>query len=105
MKKNITSYIIQVIIISLAYSIVRYNVFNNVSWTDLPLYTINKAVFFSAIIYVATYLILEKSDHHELSIKIKKYATPLIYIHLTISLLSFIVSVTPFFIKKKTEQN
>ena len=96
MKRNIITFLIFVMLFTLAYSIVRYNVFNNVPWSDLPLYIINKAISFSAIIYVAAYIILEKKDHHEISIKIRKLATAFIYIHLTISL----VLLTPSYYQK-----
>lgn len=56
----------------------------------------NKAFSFAAIIYIAIYLILEKRDHHELSTKIRKYATNLIFIHLIISL----ILLTPIYYQK-----
>ncbi|NOX67249.1 MAG: hypothetical protein GXO85_15990 [Chlorobi bacterium] len=96
MKKNTITYIILVLLFTLSYSIVRYNIFKDVPWTDLPLYVVNKAISFAAIIYVAAYLILEKKDYHELSNKMRKYATNLIYIHLTISL----ILLTPSYYQK-----
>ena len=87
MKKNIIKFISLVFLFTLLYSIVRYNVFKGVPWTDLPLYVMNKAISFAAIIYIASYLILEKKGRHELSTKIRKYATNVLFIHLTVSLL------------------
>lgn len=96
MKKNTITYIILVFLFTLSYSIVRYNIFKDVPWTDLPLYVVNKAISFAAIIYVAAYIMLEKKDYHELSKKMRKYATNLIYIHLTISL----ILLTPSYYQK-----
>lgn len=86
-KKNTIVFVIIVFLFTLSYSIVRYNIFKGVPWTDLPLYVMNKAVSFTAIIFIAVYLILEKKDHHKLGIKIRNDAINLIYIHLTISLI------------------
>ena len=96
MKKNTATYVILIFLFTLIYSIVRYNIFKDVPWTDLPLYVMNKAVSFAAIIYITTYLILEKKDHHELGTKIRKYATNLVFIHLTISL----IILTPSYYQK-----
>ncbi len=96
MKKTLITYIIFVMLFALLYSILRYNVFKGVPWSDLPLYIMNKVISFSSIIYIATYIIFEKKGHHELSVKIRKYATTLIYIHLTISL----VILTPSYYQK-----
>jgi len=81
MKKNTITHIILVLLFTLSYSIVRYNIFKDVPWTDLPLYVVNKAISFAANIYVAAYLIFERKDYHELSKKMRKYATNMIYIH------------------------
>ena len=96
MKKNTATYVILVFPFTLIYSIVRYNIFKDVPWTDLPLYVMNKALSFAAIIYITTYLILDKKDHHELGTKIRKYATNLVFIHLTISL----IILTPSYYQK-----
>lgn len=42
-----------VIIVSYAYGILRYNIFDGVSWNYLPLFISNKAISFSAIIFIA----------------------------------------------------
>ena len=96
MKKNTATYVILIFLFTLIYSIVRYNIFKDVPWSDLPLYVMNKALSFAAIIYITTYLILEKKDHHELGTKIRKYATNLVFIHLTISL----IILTPSYYQK-----
>ena len=96
MKKNTATYVILIFLFTLIYSIVRYNIFKEVPWTDLPLFVMNKAVSFAAIIYITTYLMLEKKNHHELSTKIRKYATNLVFIHLTISL----IILTPSYYQK-----
>jgi len=96
MKKNTATYVILIFLFTLIYSIVRYNIFKEVPWTDLPLFVMNKAVSFAAIIYITTYLLLEKKDHHELGTKIRKYATNLVFIHLTISL----IILTPSYYQK-----
>ena len=90
MKKNIIKFISLVFLFTLLYSIVRYNVFKGVPWTDLPLYVMNKAISFAAIIYIASYLILEKKGRHELSSKIRKYATNVLFIHLIVSLFLYL---------------
>ena len=89
MKRNQIAFVLSVFLFTLIYSIVRYNIFSDVPWSDLPLFVMNKAISFSAIIFISIYIILEKKDHHELSIKIRKYATNLVFIHLTISLVIF----------------
>ncbi len=96
MKKNTIIIVVSIFLFALLYSIVRYNIFKDVPWTDIPLYVMNKALAFAAIIYVAIYIILEKRDHHELSTKIRKYATNLVYTHLTISL----IILTPSYYQK-----
>jgi DMSO/TMAO reductase YedYZ heme-binding membrane subunit len=45
---------------SLAYAIVRYNVFKGVGWEHLPLYIVNKAVSLSAVILLAASYLLGK---------------------------------------------
>lgn len=87
MKKNTTIFVTLTFLFALFYSIVRYHLFKEVPWIDFPLYIMNKVVSFSAIIYIAIYLILEKRNYNELSTKIRKYAKNLIFIHLIISLI------------------
>lgn len=87
MKKNTTIFVTLTFLFALFYSIVRYHIFKEVPWIDFPLYIMNKVVSFSAIIYIAIYLILEKRNYNELSTKIRKYAKNLIFIHLIISLI------------------
>jgi len=42
-----------VILSSITYATLRYNVFKGVSWSDWPLYVVNKAVALSAILLLA----------------------------------------------------
>lgn len=42
-----------VVAVSYLYGIVRYNIFDGVSWSYLPLFITNKAISFSAIVFIA----------------------------------------------------
>jgi len=97
MKKRTVQYVILIFLFTLVYSIVRYNIFKDIPWTDLPLYVINKAVSFSAIIYIAMYIILEKKNYHEISTKIRKYATKVVFTHIAISFIILSPSYYPKF--------
>ncbi|MBI4874715.1 MAG: hypothetical protein HY822_08780 [Acidobacteria bacterium] len=48
--------------LALAYSAVRYHVFGGVPWTHLPLYTVNKAVAFSAAVLLAGICLFRPSN-------------------------------------------
>lgn len=54
MKNNVRFLITAfVIVVSYMYGILRYNVFDGVSWSYVPLYISNKAISFSAIVFIA----------------------------------------------------
>lgn len=42
-----------VLVVSYIYGILRYNIFDGVNWSYLPLYVSNKAISFSAIVFIA----------------------------------------------------
>lgn len=42
-----------IIVVSYLYGIVRYNIFDGVGWSYLPLFISNKAISFSAIVFIA----------------------------------------------------
>jgi len=108
-KKTIGFTISIVAFFSLSYAILRYNIFGPVPWKDLPLYILNKAISFTAIILFtinsfAKYInksknIDNKVDHK----KIESTIFSLILIHLLISLMLFNPEVYPkFFEENKT---
>ncbi len=51
------------LLVTTAYATLRYNVFGTVSWTDLPLFVLNKSIAWTSIILLAlSYLWRDKSD-------------------------------------------
>jgi len=52
-KTMITKRIVFVLLITMLYSIIRYNIFGNVSWSDIPTFVFNKSISFSMIIILA----------------------------------------------------
>lgn len=54
MKKHVRVVLtVFVIVVSYLYAIVRYNIFDGVGWSYLPLFISNKAISFSALIFMA----------------------------------------------------
>jgi len=56
--------IVSSFLISLVYAILRYNIFKEVPWTDLPIYILNKAVALTIIILIF-YNLVSKNNKSE----------------------------------------
>ncbi len=54
--KKIYKNVIILFLLSLLYSILRYNIFKGIAWSQLPLFIVNKAVSLSAVLLMATSL-------------------------------------------------
>ena len=54
----------KILLFSLLYSVFRYNIFNNVSWQDLPLYVFNKAIALSIILLLFYNQISDQREKH-----------------------------------------
>lgn len=89
MKSRFFLTIISIFLFTLIYSIIRYNIFNDVPWSQFPLFISNKAISFSALIYLSIFIVLKKNGYALLSIKFRKFAKNLVFIHLTISVILF----------------
>lgn len=49
-KTRVLAVVSIVALFSLGYAILRYNIFGSVPWKEIPLYIMNKAISFTAII-------------------------------------------------------
>lgn len=79
---------------SIAYAILRYNIFGNVPWKDFPLYVMNKAISLTAIILFAIssnsiYKTYISEKRVQLRVIINTISFSLIITHVLISLLLF----------------
>ncbi len=52
-----------VFVFSLAYATLRYNIFNNIVWTDWPLYILNKAFALSSLILIGISIYRYRFNH------------------------------------------
>lgn len=88
MKKanNSNIIILFTIISSIIYAIVRYNVFHEVAWSDLPLYVMNKAISLSAVILFAISRIIKSSSEQNVKKILKDFAVIFAIVHVVISL-------------------
>ena len=78
--------IISSVLMSLFYSVLRYNVFKDVSWTELPLYVFNKAISLASVILFVLYQILRKRLEIGQRNLLKDYAVVLAITHVVISI-------------------
>ena len=96
-KTNVLAVVSIAALFSLGYAIMRYNIFGSVPWKDLPLYIMNKAISFTAIIlFTISYSIkyqnkpgtgiTQKSLDRRIIIEI---TSSLIMVHVLMSLLLF----------------
>jgi hypothetical protein len=84
LSKNFYLKIVFVFVISLAYAIIRYNVFGNVPWDELPLYITNKAISLSAILLLF-FSVIQKKARKQTSKNIWKIIFIFTLIHIFIS--------------------
>jgi hypothetical protein len=85
-KKNISIVIIS-LLFSILYSILRYNIFSDVSWIDLPLYVFNKGFALSSIILFAYYHSSINNPKISVNKLFREYAIILGVLHILISLI------------------
>ncbi|BBM82320.1 hypothetical protein UABAM_00663 [Candidatus Uabimicrobium amorphum] len=57
------------LLVNLFYAILRYNVFGNVPWEQLPLYVVNKAVSFSAIFCISLSVVWSKLPSKKIQVR------------------------------------
>ena len=63
LSKNINLKIFATFIVSLIYAIIRYNVFGNIPWVEVPLFVTNKAISLTVIfILVISVMVQRKMD-------------------------------------------
>lgn len=80
-------YVVLTLLLSTIYSIIRYNIFKGVFWTDLPLYVFNKAISLSSVILLSSYLIFkDKSEKNQFKL-FREYATLFAFLHILITIL------------------
>mgnify|MGYP001186380459 CR=1 FL=1 len=98
LEKNRISFIIvsAVSVTALIYSALRYNVFGGISWEQLPLYILNKAISFSGISLLTLGLILNRKSESGTKLIVKLYDSKndftgigflYIFIHILLSLI------------------
>ncbi len=75
----------KILLLSLLYSVFRYNIFNNVSWQDLPLYVFNKAIALSIILLLFYNQISDQREKHVVDTGIG--ITLLVIAHITMSII------------------
>ncbi len=63
LSNNMYSRIVTTFIFSLAYAILRYNIFGNVKWEDLPLYVTNKALSLTVVLLLLLSLFGKNKTH------------------------------------------
>ena len=86
-KANHSNIIIALTFIaSMVYAIIRYNIFNEVPWSDLPLYILNKAISLSAVVLFAASRLIKSSSEINSKKIIKDFAVIFAIIHVIISL-------------------
>lgn len=84
LSKNFYLKIFITFVISLVYAIVRYNIFGNVPWEELPLYITNKAISLTAIILLL-FSVIHKANTKQTKQNIWKIIFILTLIHVFIS--------------------
>lgn len=89
MRKRINSrphLVLLVFLGTLVYSIFRYNVFKEVSWIDLPIYVLNKAISLSAVILLLLFTIDHFKDKRRFWVD-QGVILSFIIVHIILSLL------------------
>lgn len=88
MKKsnNSNGIILLTFIGSLTYAIVRYNIFHEVAWTDLPLYIMNKALSLAAVILFAISRVIKFNSDTNIKKILKDFAVIFAIVHVVISI-------------------
>lgn len=86
-NQNLYSITIAIFLASTLYAIIRYNIFNDVGWSDLPLYVLNKIISMTSVILLAIALGAKRRNSNIIYKRILKNLRGLIFIHLIISLL------------------
>ena len=88
MKKTNNSNIIIALtfITSTVYAIIRYNVFHEVPWSDLPLYVLNKSISLSAVVLFAISRLIKSSSETNSKRTIKDFAVIFAIIHVVVSI-------------------
>ena len=90
------SFVVSAFIISLLYAVIRYNIFKDVPWIDLPLYVFNKALSFTAIILFGVFQYIKSRPGYEKGNHIKEYAVIMAVLHVIIS----IIIISPVYFEK-----
>lgn len=86
-SKDTNSIVIVVLLLTTIYAIFRYNIFNHVPWSDLPLYVGNKIISFSSIVLLSLALINRKRENTSVCKYLLKTSKAMIFMHVVISLL------------------
>lgn len=88
MKKiNSSNVIILITLITTSiYAIIRYNIFHEVPWSDLPLYVFNKAISLAAVILFAISRIIKSNFEHNIKKSLKDISVIFALIHVVISI-------------------
>ena len=71
-------WLISVLVISIFYSVLRYNVFKGVLFDHFPVYILNKVISFSGLVFIALSYVFSKSrwlrfDDSTLNVQFSKY--------------------------------
>lgn len=85
-KNNSNSIILLTFILSLTYAIVRYNIFHEVAWNDLPLYVMNKAISLAAVILFAISRVIKFNSESNIKKILKDFAVIFAIVHVVISI-------------------
>ena len=89
MKDKLLSTVVLVFLLSLFYSILRYNIFKGVDWVDFPTYVLNKALSLSILILFALTHYHRNRAHSKSSALIQEFAILFAVLHILLSFLVF----------------
>lgn len=87
-KNNFSTPLVEasiILLLCLLYSIIRYNIFAEVEWIDLPLFVFNKALALSSLILFAHFQFSKNKPNSGDKKYLREYAIIFIVLHILIS--------------------